>query len=58
VLRAVRVSAPGQALDLIALEGHAPRVTPLMRVNRMLKRMLPVGLYRLCRRAYGAVSRR
>lgn len=57
VLRAVRVSASGQALDLMALAGHAPRVTPLMRINRLLKRMLPVGLYRLCRRAYGAVLR-
>ena len=57
VLRAVRATAPGDALDLMGLAGHAPRVTPLMQVNRLLKRMLPVGLYRLCRRAYAAVSR-
>ncbi|PKO55576.1 MAG: hypothetical protein CVU19_03535 [Betaproteobacteria bacterium HGW-Betaproteobacteria-13] len=57
VLRAVRVTTPGEALDLMSMAGHAPRVTPLMHVNRLFKRMLPVGLYRLCRRAYAAVMK-
>lgn len=57
VLRAVPVSAPGEAIDLMAIAGHAPKVTALMRVNRTLKRLLPTALYTLCRRAYGAVSR-
>lgn len=56
VLRAVRVSAPGEPLNLMAQAVHAPRVTKLMRANRILKRLLPGNLYRLCRRVYGAIS--
>lgn len=57
VLRVVRSSEPGEALDLMSMASHPPRVTALMQVNRLLKRLLPAGLYRFCRRAYSTVSR-
>jgi 2-polyprenyl-3-methyl-5-hydroxy-6-metoxy-1,4-benzoquinol methylase len=57
VLRVVPVAMPGEALELVTIAGHAPRVTMPMRFNRLLKQLLPAGLYRLCRRAYGAVSK-
>lgn len=58
VLRAVPVTAPGEALDIMAHATHRPTVTAMMRVKRLLKRLLPEGLYLACRRMYGAVSRK
>lgn len=58
VLRAVPESAPGEALNIMDQASHRPTVTPMMRVNRLLKRLLPEGLYLACRRMYGAVSRK
>lgn len=58
VLRAVPVTAPGEALNIMDQATHHPTVTSMMRVNRLLKRLLPQGLYLACRRMYGAVSRK
>jgi 2-polyprenyl-3-methyl-5-hydroxy-6-metoxy-1,4-benzoquinol methylase len=58
VLRAVPVTAPGDALNIMDCATHRPTVTAMMRVNRLMKRLLPEGLYLACRRMYGAVSRK
>jgi len=56
VLRAVPVSAPGEALNIMDQAVHRPTVTAMMRVNRVLKRILSERLYSACRRMYGVVS--
>ena len=58
VLRAVPVTAPGAALNILDHATHRPTVTAMMRVNRFLKRLLPERLYLACRRMYCAVSRK
>jgi 2-polyprenyl-3-methyl-5-hydroxy-6-metoxy-1,4-benzoquinol methylase len=62
VYQCVIVAVPfGQGVDSIDIMSHSdvcPRVTTLMRINRLLKRYLPKSLYRLCRSMYSTIARK
>lgn len=58
VIKAVPAASPGAAISLIDHAPDAPRVTSMMRMNRVAKRLLPSSLYRLARVLYGRVLSR
>ncbi|TVO60280.1 class I SAM-dependent methyltransferase [Denitromonas ohlonensis] len=58
VIKAVPFATQGAEISLIDHSPDAPRVTPMMRLNRAAKRLLPSSLYRLARRVYGRVLSR
>lgn len=57
VARVVPASACGDTLNLMELTCHAPQVTSLMRLNRVLKRFVPHKVYRCIRHTYAAAVR-
>ena len=58
VIVAVPAKAGGEEMSIMEQLTRRPKVTSMMRVNRLLKRLLPERLYLACRQLYGAVFRK
>jgi 2-polyprenyl-3-methyl-5-hydroxy-6-metoxy-1,4-benzoquinol methylase len=58
VIVAVPAEASGVAMNIMEQLTRRPKVTSMMKVNRLLKRHFPEWLYLACRQLYGAVFRK